>query len=47
MDKTTGTSGEYMPWFGLGWERALISVTNFNDEFRCRVSVMVFEDGFC
>ena len=29
MDKRTGTSGEYMPWFGLGWERALISVTNF------------------
>ena len=34
MDKTTGTSGEYMRGFGLGWERALISVTNFGDEFR-------------
>ena len=51
MDKTTGTSGEYI-CLGLGWAgsepwfRWRISVTNFDDEFRWRVSVMVFEDGF-
>ena len=47
MDKRTKTSGEYMPWFGLGWERALISVTIFGDENQHSLENPIFGSLLC